>query len=248
MINNPNWSESFFEGPWIDLHLSFRKPFDTEREVDALVAILGIPKGASVIDVPCGPGDHTIELANRGYLTTGVDQSEVLLGHAKARASKAGVSSSFVLGDMRSIRLDREHDALICMWGSFGYFDEAGDMAQIDTFHTLLKPSGYLLLDLLPLEGLLINFEPMDSHHVGSMLVIQERMYDLASQRVVARWTFRGDNFRIERTTSVRLYTVRELVTMLENAGFGEVAILEPETRKPFELGYGRAWVRARKR
>jgi SAM-dependent methyltransferase len=210
---SPHWSDDFFDGPWVDLHLSFRSALDIEREADATVAFLGLPLGASIVDIPCGPGDHTIELARRGYCTTGIDLSEALLGHAKARALEAGTKASFVRGDMRSVRLDQDFDALVCLWGSFGYFDDAGDRAQLETFRRLLRPGGVMLID----------------------------------QRTDAVWTFHRDGDRIVRKTSLRLYTVRELIGLLEEAGFENVAVFDPETRDPFALGSVRAWVQARR-
>jgi len=247
MPMSPHWSDDFFDGPWVDLHLSFRSALDIEREADATVAFLGLPLGASIVDIPCGPGDHTIELARRGYCTTGIDRSEALLGHAKARALEAGAKASFVRGDMRSVRLDQDFDALVCLWGSFGYFDDAGDRAQLETFRHLLRPGGVMLIDLLPLEGILTHFEPRDSHRVGPMIVAQERSYDVLTQRTDAVWTFHRDGDRIVRKTSLRLYTVRELIGLLEEAGFENVAVFDPETRDAFALGSVRAWVLARR-
>jgi SAM-dependent methyltransferase len=243
-----NWSEHFFEGPWIDLHLSFRSPSDVQRETDAILSLLQPSVGARIVDIPCGPGDHVVELARRGFQVTGVDRSAALLEHARRRARKAQVTAEFVTGDMRAFRTDAPFDILTCMWGSFGYFDAAGDQAQLHTFHELIRPGGQLLLDLLPLEGILFNFEPRDSQRVGRMIVVQDRSYDMQRQRIDGTWTFHRDDERIERQTSMRLYTVRETLEMLDAAGFSDVAMLDPETLDRFELGAIRTWVRARRR
>ncbi len=248
MPAQPDWSDDFFIGPWIDLHLSMRSPFDIQRETDAVTALLDLPPGASVVDVPCGPGDHCIELARRGFRVTGVDRSEVLLEHARRRAADAGVAPTFLSGDMRSVRLTPSFDALICLWGSFGYFDDEGDRCQLETFHSLIRPGGQLLLDVLPLEGILMHFEPRDSHRTGSMIVVQDRRYDQRGQRLESDWAFHRGDECIRRTTSMRLYTLREALALLEGAGFDDVRFLDPETREPFSLGSVRAWACARRR
>ena len=48
---------------------------NTVREVDFLLEELELPPGASILDVGCGTGRHSIELAKRGYTLTGVDLS-----------------------------------------------------------------------------------------------------------------------------------------------------------------------------
>jgi len=243
----PHWSDGFFEGPWVPLHLSFRSPGDIARESEAVVAFLDLPTGCSVVDIPCGPGDHAIELARRGFHVTGIDRSEVLLEHAKRRASKAAVQAVFEHGDMRDVRLGKSFDALLCMWGSVGYFDNAGDRAQIETFWNLLRPGGVMLIDISPLEGILLNFEPRDTHRVGSMLVIQERSYDGLRQCIDARWTFEEQGQRIVKHTSMRLYTVRQWREFLETIGFEDVQIIDPQTGSAFALGSFHAWIRARR-
>ena len=242
------WSEGFFDGPWIDLHLSFRSPTDIQRETDAIVSLLEPEADSHIVDVPCGPGDHAIELARRGHQVTGIDQCEELLDHARRRIQQDGLQADFFSGDMRSYRSAERFDSLICMWGSFGYFDDAGDRAQLETFHHLLRPGGRLLLDLLPLEGIVANFEPRNSQRVGQMIVTQDRSYDMRRQRIDGTWTFHRGDERIERKTSMRLYTVRETYELLDASGFGEVEMFDPETLEPFSLGAIRTWVRARRR
>lgn len=242
------WSETFFEGPWIDLHLWMRSQSDVQRETDSILSLLEPAPGTHIVDVPCGPGDHAVELARRGHHVTGIDRCAELLDHARRRAREAQVDAAFVEGDMRTFRTETSFEALICMWGSFGYFDASGDRAQLETYHALIRPGGRLLLDLLPLEGILTSFEPRDSQRVGRMIVTQERSYDMLRQRIDGVWTFHRDDERIERSTSMRLYTVREAYELLESAGFSEVEMFDPETCEPFSLGAVRALVRARRR
>lgn len=247
MTVNCNWSESFFEGPWIDLHLSMRSAFDIRREVDAITGVLDLPLGSRIIDLPCGPGDHVIELARRNYQVTGVDRSEQLLEHARQRAAQIGVTPSFLPGDMRAFQATPPFDALICLWGSFGYFDEDGDRQQLNAFHSLIRKGGLLLLDVLFLEGILLHFEPHDSHRTGDMTVIQDRRYDHVGQRIESDWTFRIGKKSIQRTTSMRLYTVRETLGLLREQGFDDIQLLDPETLRPFSLGSIQSWVCARR-
>src|SRR5579875_3434414 len=53
---------------------------------DFLEAVAHFPKGARILDLGCGYGRITLELARRGYRVTGLDYSRVLqVGRALAR-------------------------------------------------------------------------------------------------------------------------------------------------------------------
>ncbi len=57
---------------------------NTVGEVDFILDELSVPAGASILDVGCGTGRHSIELARRGYDVTGLDLSAQMLARAAA--------------------------------------------------------------------------------------------------------------------------------------------------------------------
>lgn len=48
---------------------------NTLYEVDFLLEELQLSPGARILDIGCGTGRHSIELAKRGYRMTGLDRS-----------------------------------------------------------------------------------------------------------------------------------------------------------------------------
>ncbi|MCX5999203.1 MAG: methyltransferase domain-containing protein [Chloroflexi bacterium] len=101
---------------------------NTVREVDFLVEELALPRGAAILDVGCGTGRHSIELARRGYALTGVDLSAQMLAQAAESARAAGVQVEWVRSDATSFSLDRRFDAAICLCeGAFGLLGKADD-------------------------------------------------------------------------------------------------------------------------
>jgi len=49
---------------------------NTIQEVNFLTEELAVRDGGSILDVGCGAGRHSIELARRGYAVTGLDLSQ----------------------------------------------------------------------------------------------------------------------------------------------------------------------------
>src|SRR5690348_9776119 len=70
------------------------------RQIDCVVQLTGVRSGL-VLDLCCGPGRHTVELAKRGFSVTAVDRTAFLLDKARSNASEAHVDPEFVLEDMR---------------------------------------------------------------------------------------------------------------------------------------------------
>jgi SAM-dependent methyltransferase len=77
------WARDFFSGLFVELWLRAIPEEQTRQEADFLEAVLGLPAGASVLDLACGGGRHSLELAARGYRPTGVDISPEFLAAAR---------------------------------------------------------------------------------------------------------------------------------------------------------------------
>ncbi|MGH7719300.1 MAG: class I SAM-dependent methyltransferase, partial [Gemmatimonadaceae bacterium] len=56
-----------------------------------LIELLGLPLGATVLDVPCGQGRHAHLLAEAGYDVQGLDYSAHLLAAARRRGRQPGL-------------------------------------------------------------------------------------------------------------------------------------------------------------
>lgn len=59
----------------------------TNGECDFIERELGVDKTKSILDVGCGTGRHSVELAHRGYTITGIDLSQAQLDKAAQKAA-----------------------------------------------------------------------------------------------------------------------------------------------------------------
>ena len=215
--------ESFWE--WI-----FPFAFPPERieaaggEVDRLLAMTGF-EGRDVLDLCCGPGRHSVELARRGYRVTGVDRSSFLLGKAQSLAAAEKVALEWVRCDMREFVRPAAYDLAINMFTSFGYFDDpADDLRVLDNLHRSIRDGGRLVIDVVGKEQLARIFQPTTTVEAadGGLLVQRHEIADDWS-RVRNEWIV----IRNERATSFRfhhtLYSARELKDRVIDAGFRDV-------------------------
>lgn len=244
MSDETAWWEDFFPELFAHIQGGCRSPERTREEVERMVEILGLPEGAQVLDVPCGEGRHALELARRGFRVTGVELHPGTLAVARDAAEDDGLEIEWIQGDMRDIEDEQRFDAAICFWTSFGYFDDDGDRSFLEVLRRSLAPGGHLLMELRVAESLLPRFTPRSWSRVGDATLLEERRYVPATGRVETEWTLVMEGQAVTRTSSIRLYTCRELLDRLAEVGFEDPHLLDPEG-KPFEIGAPRLVLRA---
>lgn len=202
---------------------------NTVKEVNLLVEAVGLEPNDRILDLCCGQGRHSLELARRGFRNvTGVDRSRYLIRLARKRAKQAGLNLNFREGDARKFRLaESSFHCVAIMGNSFGYFDRLeDDMEVLRAVMRILKSGGTLVLDLVDGAWMRDHFERrswewIDENH----FVCRERSLAADQQRLVSReivvHSERGvivDQFYAER-----LYTREQIYALLEQVGFTSI-------------------------
>jgi D-alanine-D-alanine ligase len=219
---------------------------NTRQEVDLVIESAGIAAGDRVLDLCCGQGRHSLELARRGFQqVTGLDRSRYLIRLARKRARQSNLQVSFHEGDARRFRLGDGEFRCVCILGnSFGYFDRPeDDLAVLEAVRRALGSAGTLVMDLMDGEWMRGHFEArswewVDQNH----FVCRERALGGDGDRLVSREVVvhaeRGviaDQFYAER-----LYSRERLADLLGRAGFGNVrfhSVASPDSLRNQDLG-----------
>ena len=128
---------------------------NTDAEVDFLEEELGLEKGDSVLDVGCGTGRHSLELARRGYNVTGIDISEKMLDRGREIAEKENLDIEFIKANAVDFKLKKRYDSAVCLCeGAFGLLNMGEDPMERDikilkNISSCLKPGGKFILTAL---------------------------------------------------------------------------------------------------
>jgi SAM-dependent methyltransferase len=226
----PDWSESFFGDEWL-LIASSSPPPRTVREVDLVVGQLGLHAGTRVLDLACGRGWHSHELARRGIPVVGLDLSDESVVRAQKTPAEEELDVTFLHGDMRALAFEDEFDAVLNLGSSFGYSDDPADDEQtLSSVARALRPGGRFALETINPYGLLAGFQAEDrTERPDGSSLLQERWVDVRRGRIETIWTIvRPDGNESKLESSLRLYTVPELEGMLLRAGLSLRALLNP--------------------
>ena len=222
----PDWYDGYFEGEWLD-HVALREPPErTQQQVEFLIDKLELEVGASVLDLACGHGRISIELAQRGYRVTGLDLSPRSLALARGTAEQHGLEIEWVHADMREIPAAARFDAVVNVFTSFGYFDADDENQRVlDGVAHALAPGGRFLIDVVNLLGLSQRYrETIWEELDDGVLFLQAHSFDLLAGRNRSVWRFpHPDGRRSELAHSVRGYAPHELAAMLARARLGVI-------------------------
>jgi SAM-dependent methyltransferase len=114
----------------------------------ALLSVVGKVSGLRVLDMACGHGRMSRELARRGAQVVGVDLSTALLDKARAREEVEPLGITYVHADISApdALLGETFDAVVCNFG-MADIDDLDGAAQ--TVARLLRPGGFFAFSIV---------------------------------------------------------------------------------------------------
>ena len=206
-------------------------------EIEQLLGLVPLAPGAAVLDLPCGIGRHSMELARRGFRVTAVDRTRVYVDQARAAARDAGLAIEFAHGDMRTFHREQAFDAVFNLWTSFGYFDDPGDdVRTLRNFFACLRPGGRLAIELVGKEALAKQFTPRVWRELpNGTLLLQEHTVEQDWSRVASRWIIIRGEHRREVTFRLRVYSAAELKRLAAEAGFVDLRCVSGFAGQPYD-------------
>jgi SAM-dependent methyltransferase len=234
-----DWYKTFFTGLAVEMWQGAVPAEAAAREVEFLRAKLQAAAGAKLLDVPCGGGRHSIALATAGYAMTSVDLSPAFLDAARAAARQLPID--WHERDMTDLPWPNAFEGAFCFGNSFGYLDDDGNAAFLTSVATALKPGARFVLETNYLtEGLLPVLQERSWYPIGDMHMLAHRRYDPVEGRLYVDYIFIRGGETQTRSMSARLYTFREMIRLLEAAGFTDVKAFSSLTHDPFRQGSNR--------
>ena len=218
----------------------------TWSEVDRICELIQPKEWEDILDVCCGQGRHSLELAKRGYRNIhGLDRSRYLIRMARTRAAQEGLSVKFREGDARRLPYPPDSfDVALLLGNSFGYFEsKVDDILVLKEILRVLKPGGRFLLDVADGRFVAEHYEPRSWEWIDDkMFVCRERMLDSPESRLICREviTHVEKGVLADQVYAERLYTREELEELLRQAGFSDVTVhesLDTESARNQDLG-----------
>jgi len=200
------------------------------------------------LDICCGFGRISAELARMGYSVTGVDITENYLKTAREEAAHENLEIEYIHSDSREFIRTGFFDLAVNLYNSFGYFaNQDDDLRLVRNVFNSLKKGGCFIIETYGKEVAVRDFiESEWFERAGFMVLTQYKVLD-SWTFLHNRWILIKDGERIEKTFSYRLYSAVEFKSLLLEAGFSKVDSYGDWDGSPYDQHANKLIVVARK-
>jgi len=135
------------------IDLSSRNKSFIDRSEEWIATHFQVGKNTEIADFGCGPGLYTTKLAERGAIVTGIDFSENSLKYAKKVAAEKGLKINYVLTNYLDFETTSRFDLITMIFCDLCALSPEQRKKMLLKFNSLLKPDGYVLLDVHSLNS-----------------------------------------------------------------------------------------------
>ncbi len=144
------WFKDWFNSPYYHQLYAHRDEQEAANFIDKLVMHLQPAKAAKMLDVACGKGRHSMQLASKGFDVTGIDLSSESIAEA---LKSEGEYLHFYEHDMRLPFWINYFDIAFNFFTSFGYFKTQREHDNaIRSIVTSIKYEGIFVMDFLNVQ------------------------------------------------------------------------------------------------
>ena len=205
---------------------------DYSEWADFIEKIIGREAKAApelVLDLGCGTGRMTLELAKRGYDMTGIDYSVEMLDIARERAESLGLSDKmlWLCQDIREFELYGTVDVTVSCLDTVNHLTAPRDLAQcLSLVHNYLIPDGLFIFDVNG-KYKFENVYASESYVMEdeSSFCVWQNFYNEKTRLCDFYITLFSENAdgtyeRYDEEQRERMYTLRSLKKQLADSGF----------------------------
>lgn len=121
---------------------------ETTKYVADILDENGIKKGI-LLDLACGTGTMSVQMAKRGYEVIGIDNSPEMLSEAREKAYEAKEDILFLCQDMCNIDLYGTVECTICLLDSLNHLESEEELqAAFEGVSLFTVPGGLFIFDV----------------------------------------------------------------------------------------------------
>jgi 2-polyprenyl-3-methyl-5-hydroxy-6-metoxy-1,4-benzoquinol methylase len=249
-LKTENINSSFFQGYHKEIWRNIFPEKSTLAETDFIIAEGGLTEGNQVLDIMCGYGRHTLELAKRGIKVTGVDNLPDYTNEIKEKAAADNLPVECICTDVLEMQIGGPYDAAICMGNSLQFFNEEETFSLLSNIAAHLKPGGKFFINTWSLAEIAMKqFKEKSWSKIAGLLFLAESKWLFHPTRIETDSIIITETGEREEKKGIDyIFSIAELEAMLNKSGFVLKEIYSIPGKKQFTLGEPRAYIVAEKK
>ena len=197
-----------------------------------------------VLDVACGTGGYSIELAKDGYSAVGIDLDSEMISRARLKAEESGAEAAFYVLDMREMasKLKNDYKVIFCIGNSIVHLGSSEEILKVlKQMNRMLLKGGALVLQT-------VNYDRIIKHSVDELPAI---INDEIGLKFIRKYEYKrgkglidfntaliinNENENTELESSIELLPMQssEMKNLLQQAGFDDIKFYGDFKRNPF--------------
>lgn len=181
----------------------------------------------TVLDIACGTGFHTADLAIEGFEVTGSDGAPTMITKARENAEWLGLNQvQFHVAEWTSLKPvfpDTKFDAIVCLGNAFTHlFDEGDRIKALAEIYDLLNDGGVAVIDHRNYDRLLDKGYSSKHQYYYTGNAVEVYPDELTEEKLKMRYQYQDGSFYHLTMCPIRQDYVSGL---LRNAGFRDVSV-----------------------
>lgn len=220
MINSQT---KVFDENYIYFSDSYLTAVRTDQECSLIEKLCSLQKGNSILDVGCGSGRISNELARRGYNVTGIDWNKTALNRARCAANEIKVDVQYIELDCLAMKWQDHFDCVISWYTSFGYFDDDSNRAILANISAATKKRGKFIMDHINRDLSLKNFQRNVVHQRDEEYMIDFVDFDPIKNSIIQNRKFLRNGETTKTKYNIRLFTYTEISDWMKIAGYEDI-------------------------
>ncbi len=211
----------------------------TKAECEFIIEVADLKNGDRLLDLMCGYGRHSLELARNGIHVTAIDNEPSYINEINVAAQKDLLPVQASATDVLNTSLSGMYQAAICMGNSFAFFNKTDAISLLKKISNVLADDGVLILgSWMIAEIALKHFKPKDWMQVDEYKYLLSYEYQPFPARIESEHTVIRNDGATETIDGVDyIFTLDEMQQMLNEAGLKTKHLFSTPRKKKFSLG-----------
>ena len=242
-------NDSFFGGAYQDVWRSLTPTGLTLAESDFIFEVCQLQQHSKILDLMCGYGRHSLELAKRGCNITAIDSHQAYIDEITASVKQDRLSISPVCGNVLETNFDEGYSAAICMGNSISFFDRNSLNNLLKKTVNALDVKGYIVISSwMIMEIAIRHFKEKEWYYAGDYRCLIEHMYKTNPARIESDQLLIKNDGRIEKTQGVDyLYSIDDFENLFQSLDLKLLGVYSTPRKRQFRLGDIAAYIVAQR-